>query len=73
MAAICQISSMWGLAVLLQALLFVSSANAFYGKGSAVQLASAKTFGSLVLNHDLPVLVEFFAPWWARSASSRLS
>ena len=66
-------NSMWGLAVLLQALLFISSATAFYGKGSAVQLASAKTFSSLVLNHDLPVLVEFFAPWWARSASSRLS
>lgn len=73
MAAICQINSMRGLTVVLQALLFVSSANAFYGKGSAVQLASAKTFGTLVLNHDLPVLVEFFAPWWARSASSRLS
>lgn len=48
---------------MLVLLTLLGSTSALYSKGGPVQQLSRKSFESVILNSDLPAVVEFYAPW----------
>ncbi len=45
------------------AVLLLAPSEALYSRKGPVSQLTTKTFGKLVLESDLPAVVEFYAPW----------
>ena len=45
------------------AVLLLTPSEALYSRKGPVSQLTTKTFGKLILESDLPAVVEFYAPW----------
>jgi len=55
-------ASLWAVFV-CYALLLLTPSEALYSRKGPVSQLTTKTFGKLILESDLPAVVEFYAPW----------